>query len=106
MAFDKDAYRKRREAGKRGQGDREKAPLIPFGLGSNRKRYRMKLRKRFKKDPYDPQDIGKPYTKKGVRHRNGRKPFEPEFNPKVSNHERVFRQRLKSGRYKRTTKGE
>lgn len=104
MAFDKAEYRARRKAGKRGQGDREKAPLIPFGFGSNRARYRMKVRKRFHLN--DEDTAGRPYTKKRVRHRNGRKPFEPEFNPKVSNHERVFRQRLKSGRYKRTTKGE
>lgn len=99
--FDREEYRKRRKEGKRGQGDKEKRSFTPFGLGSNRAYDRKKSRKRFYKDPNDEKDMGKPFTKKGVRHRNGAVPFEPEFPPEISNHERVFRQRLKSKRYKR-----
>lgn len=43
MAFDKDEYRRRRKAGKRGQGDKLESNFTPH-FGSNRANYRQKLR--------------------------------------------------------------
>lgn len=110
MSFSKATYRNRRKQGKRGQGDKPTATFEP-GEGHhmvrgpkglqmvNRKQARQKLRAKFYED--DEDKVGKPFTRKGVKHQQGKPKFTgPTYAPEVSNHERVFRQRIKSGRIK------
>lgn len=90
----------------------------------NRKQARQKLRSRYHKPTYEVLDgfedgddglpnpakpimrkvedkVGRPYTRKGVKHIEGKpKRSGPLYDPTISNHERVFRQRIKSGRIK------
>lgn len=106
MAFDKDTYWKNRKAGKRGQGEEPKAKVIPNGIGSNRKEYRRKVRKSFygmienARGRFKKNETGKPFTAKGVKHRNGSTPFSPSQDPNVPNKVRVRNQRIRSGRIK------
>ena len=61
----------------------------------NRAASRRKFRARYYNGPND--NVGKPYTAKGVRHRQGQVPTSsdhtPTHNPKENNHARVLRQR-------------
>jgi hypothetical protein len=125
--FDKVAYWKNRKAGKRGQGEQPKATVTPTSMGSNRKTYRRKLRDRFfdaprlaviGQKPAERDEKGKvikqgdkirtviedkegrPFTSKGVTHKDGKKPFFPSQDPNVPNKVRVRNQRIRSGRIK------
>lgn len=110
--FSKTSYRSRRAKGKRGQGDHfNPIRVVEEGKGGhmvrtskgfdtvNRKQARQKLRSRWFMDEDDK--VGKPFTAKKARHVVGEPKFKgPTYAPDVSNHERVFRQRVKSGRIK------
>lgn len=88
MAFNKAEYRKRRSEGKRGQGDYpETSRVLERGFGSNRARYRQKLRARY----YENEDdtVGKPFTKKGVKPNPQKKEkFSLRLDPTLSNKQR------------------
>lgn len=108
--FSKESYRSRRNKGLRGQGDKPK-PKVKAGEGKhmvrtptgfeavNRKQSRQRLRARWYEDEEDK--VGKKFTQRKARHVQGEPKFKgPSYDPSISNHERVFRQRVKSGRIK------
>lgn len=66
--------------------------MDPATKPNNRAGRRMRSRARYYDSPTDFD--GKPFTAKGVKHRNGSVPFTPSKDPKETNHERVVRQRL------------
>jgi hypothetical protein len=75
-------------------------------LGSNRASYRRKIRARFygmlrnARGILKENEQGRPFTGKGVTHKNGKKPFFPSQDPNVPNKVRVRNQRIRSGRIK------
>lgn len=87
MTFDKDEYRRRRKAGKRGQGDIPEGKFTPH-FGANRASYRQKLRARY----YENEDdtAGKVFTAKGVKpNKQKKEKFSLTLDPTLSNKQRL-----------------